>query len=595
MLVLSSSATCDVCLEGYSSGAHAPHSITCGHVFCQRCLDHLTRHTCPLCRTRFTPQDIRKLHVDRGQTPRVLASSVPDEEEDPEPPSSTSATDAEAKRLQDNITRVVREGAKETELRKVIDECRSWYKTQPADQYGSLRVSCLLLYHLTESQRKLAIETDKVREALKVCEELRNKMSTELEAAECKYQELLRTSQDEKETALAVEKSLREHYEQLDAYWKSQFDAAVQECKALREELKRARVAFNPLPQFQRPIEVRYFYAADSKFPASSMDDLKVAKKLEGLQGQEEDTFHLSPLPENIPPLPSALQSFSALAEDSDEDSSSKNIVEGVEEAPDRSNGELTMAYPLPQPRAADPIPIPDRPRVSRQTSCASVTMSDVAELWQSGLSSSRPREQDVVMSSRPPSPSSRYPSDRVSSNYDSRSKDQVVTRQVLSSDDQKERERWKAQLHDLLDSPMMSSSLHSNMSVSVRSDHFVEPHPPMVSRPSSSNARANPPSRPTSATHLPSSSVSSHVAAATTHRQGMTHASSAALQLEREKRERERERLRHAPSIPSSLKDTTNAQPDAQLHRHHSRSGKGKSKTANSPTGAAYAMGDFV
>jgi len=44
---------------------------------------------------------------------------------------------------------------------------------------------------------------------------LRTQLTAELEAAERKYEDLLQTSTDEKETALAVEKSMREHYKQV--------------------------------------------------------------------------------------------------------------------------------------------------------------------------------------------------------------------------------------------------------------------------------------------------------------------------------------------------------------------------------------------
>jgi regulator of replication initiation timing len=46
-------------------------------------------------------------------------------------------------------------------------------------------------------------------------ETLRSQMSEELSAWERKYQDLLQSSSDERETALAVEKSLREHYKQI--------------------------------------------------------------------------------------------------------------------------------------------------------------------------------------------------------------------------------------------------------------------------------------------------------------------------------------------------------------------------------------------
>lgn len=39
MLVVHPASTCDVCLDGYTADSeNVPHSITCGHVFCLRCV-----------------------------------------------------------------------------------------------------------------------------------------------------------------------------------------------------------------------------------------------------------------------------------------------------------------------------------------------------------------------------------------------------------------------------------------------------------------------------------------------------------------------------------------------------------------------------
>ncbi|KAG2030349.1 hypothetical protein BDR03DRAFT_878495 [Suillus americanus] len=134
MLVLSKSSTCDVCMEGYIAGGNSPHSISCGHVFCQKCLDHLLRHICPLCRTRFSPQEVRRLHIDM-QSPTITTASIEEVPENPE--SHSPPPDDEARTLQNDIARVVKEGAKLPELRRVIEKCRIYYKSQTADQVCS--------------------------------------------------------------------------------------------------------------------------------------------------------------------------------------------------------------------------------------------------------------------------------------------------------------------------------------------------------------------------------------------------------------------------------------------------------------------------
>lgn len=73
---------------------------------------------------------------------------------------------------------------------------------------------------MTETQRKLAVEAQSVRGLRADCETLRKQLDTERDAAERKYAELERASSDEKDTAMAIEKSLRDHYAQLDGEWR---------------------------------------------------------------------------------------------------------------------------------------------------------------------------------------------------------------------------------------------------------------------------------------------------------------------------------------------------------------------------------------
>lgn len=191
------------------------------------------QHKCPLCRERFSPRDIRKLHVDRDPSTRTI-----------EPPSEPVAVapeiDNESQRLLDDIARIVKEGGKVNEIRRVIDECRAYYKSQPGNhvrlvcrfsslnvrshmsflQYTPVRVSCLLLHNLLEAQRKLVLQAEQLREITAARNEIRDRLTLELEAAQLKHDDLERTSRDEKETALTIEKSLRDHYDQMNSFWK---------------------------------------------------------------------------------------------------------------------------------------------------------------------------------------------------------------------------------------------------------------------------------------------------------------------------------------------------------------------------------------
>ena len=65
----------------------------------------------------------------------------------------------------------------------------------------------------------MATETEAAQGLREECKSLRTQIDSERDAAEQKYAELERSCADEKETALAVERSLRDHYEKLNGEW----------------------------------------------------------------------------------------------------------------------------------------------------------------------------------------------------------------------------------------------------------------------------------------------------------------------------------------------------------------------------------------
>ena len=103
-----------------------------------RCLDHLVQHECPICRERFSPRDTRKLHVERDPATASAASSSSSTTRLTEPPADITAitpqVDNESQRLLDDIARIVKEGGKFNEIRRVIDECRAYSKSLPGNQ-----------------------------------------------------------------------------------------------------------------------------------------------------------------------------------------------------------------------------------------------------------------------------------------------------------------------------------------------------------------------------------------------------------------------------------------------------------------------------
>jgi len=73
---------------------------------------------------------------------------------------------------------------------------------------------------IEEMKKEKAAEVEKTREVKTALEDIRSRLTAELVDAQVKFEELQGIRRDEKDAALAVEKSLREHYDELDKYWK---------------------------------------------------------------------------------------------------------------------------------------------------------------------------------------------------------------------------------------------------------------------------------------------------------------------------------------------------------------------------------------
>ncbi|KAL0958969.1 hypothetical protein HGRIS_014281 [Hohenbuehelia grisea] len=202
MLSLGPGSACDVCLEPFDHGAHAPHSIRCGHVFCVGCLCHLSPCVCPLCRTHFDELSIVKLHLDLDNV--QLVQHVPG-------PVTVSA-EQDARRLQEAIANVANQGASEQHLRQLIDDCRSFLAAQSRSAFQDLRVSHRMLAYMCDIRSKLKAEKQVTEGLHKQVAEL----SKEKKDLEEQYETLLATSSSEKEAALDVEMALRDHCERAE-------------------------------------------------------------------------------------------------------------------------------------------------------------------------------------------------------------------------------------------------------------------------------------------------------------------------------------------------------------------------------------------
>ena len=123
-------------------------------------------------------------------------------------------------------------------------------------------------------------------------------------------------------------------------------------------------------------------------------------------------------------------------------------------------------AHLQPPTTKVDPIPIPSWTPPSRQSSA--MAMSTTADPWLSGISCSKPRD-DVVMTSRPPSPIRRYSSDRPAVPQGARPIKDTHAREMTDlkrrdSTEMVTKDHLVSKLYDLLDSPRPTSSLHAHM-----------------------------------------------------------------------------------------------------------------------------------
>jgi hypothetical protein len=106
-----------------------------------RCLESIGTGVCPLCRDRFHPRDTRRLHID------IDAQGTPDSLK----AAASVESSTEARKLQDSIARIVKDGSSENHLRALIEECSTFLKTQNRGHVSVLPTAiCLrrLIRHL---------------------------------------------------------------------------------------------------------------------------------------------------------------------------------------------------------------------------------------------------------------------------------------------------------------------------------------------------------------------------------------------------------------------------------------------------------------
>ncbi|KAF8066665.1 hypothetical protein FPV67DRAFT_1417292 [Lyophyllum atratum] len=205
MLSIGPGSACDVCLEPYGRGNKSPCSILCGHVFCIDCVNRLRASNvnaahpeidygapCPLCRTQFDQRSMIKLHID------LDSANIPPRATCP------TAAEAEAKRLHEAIANVANAGTTEQRLRQLISDTTTFLSLHSRDQFSDLRVSHRMVAYLCDIKSKLRDQKLDYEKQLTKLKEEKAEMERKAEVAAS-------ARRDERESALVIEMSLREH------------------------------------------------------------------------------------------------------------------------------------------------------------------------------------------------------------------------------------------------------------------------------------------------------------------------------------------------------------------------------------------------
>ncbi|KAF5366817.1 hypothetical protein D9758_006554 [Tetrapyrgos nigripes] len=267
-----------------------------------RCLDHITRQACPLCREPFDIRTIVKLHVDVDG----CGASAP--------------AYAEARRLQREIAQVANEGTTEPKLRQLISECKTFLHSQDRGLFEDLRVSHRMLAYLCEIKSKsraqnqevarLATDNENLQEEVK---RLETDKITEIERLEEERAErdrtiveLERIYREERERARDAELESRRKVMEMQERYIQQLEARVLTCGLryrianklrlemdnLRTELSRMTTTAGIYQESFKPSDAPLISIST---PPSGDEELNTVK--EERYSTELD-FMISPLPE---------------------------------------------------------------------------------------------------------------------------------------------------------------------------------------------------------------------------------------------------------------------------------------------------------
>ncbi|KAB5588800.1 Zinc finger, C3HC4 type (RING finger) protein [Ceratobasidium theobromae] len=150
---------CSICFEDFAAEL-TPHSISCGHVFCQPCLQSLgsSSRTCPVCREPFQSTSIRK----------VICTFQED-------PAGTQESESEALMWQAIHSAV--ESPNESDQRKSLVQNNSEANMTAENMSKNICAALSIMRILVQVEEKSSSLEEKLNTALAVEESLRDRIS----------------------------------------------------------------------------------------------------------------------------------------------------------------------------------------------------------------------------------------------------------------------------------------------------------------------------------------------------------------------------------------------------------------------------------
>ncbi|KAK7454030.1 hypothetical protein VKT23_011541 [Stygiomarasmius scandens] len=205
MLVVDTSSSCDICLDPYNwkDPERVPHLISCGHIFCRRCLHRVVPMKCPLCRKMFSFSDISRLLAEPMSEMRVEPEETPVERQE----------EIDKKRKYSLMRKLVLLcDSEEEDIAAVRKEVDSWLCEAPDEGHCPLRKTVEILdrlQHARDRKKRDKREIKHLRKSLSIWKAFAEQNSPSV--MEEKYQDLINRYQQEVNQLRAELELSRQH------------------------------------------------------------------------------------------------------------------------------------------------------------------------------------------------------------------------------------------------------------------------------------------------------------------------------------------------------------------------------------------------